>query len=173
MLRRTLVHRNTFLTPARAQPPVTEIRSGPRHWSDPDRMLRMKMMYFTMGLDQQALRRTAVIQNDRARFKFVKMHLSPGKGRDPTGFREARTRQIVTWHKRIQYQEYLMQHMFVRQTWRVLRKYPVGGAKIDGVINTPYIGYDPLYKKHRFLREALPSEAPVLYPRRALTYSKR
>jgi hypothetical protein len=170
MLRCTHVARNTFLTSGLSVPPISEIRSGPRHWSDPDRMVRMKLMYFTMGLDQQALRRTAVIQADKKR--FVRSPHVGGGARDPTGFQRARTRQMLTWHKRIQYQELLMQHMFVRQTWGLLRKYPVGGAKIDGVVNTPYFGYDK-QKLNRYTREPLPAEATLLYPKRKLPFEKR
>ena len=169
MLRRTLVSSNTFLTHAQSTTPIAEIRTGPRFWSDPDRMVRMKLMYFSLGLDQASLRRTAVIQTDKYRMR----HMTNSKSRDPTGFAMARTRQILTWHKRLQYQELLMQHVFVRQSWRLLRKYPVGGAKIDGVAPQPYFGYDWKPAVNRYTREPLPADAKEIYPRRRLEFGRK
>jgi hypothetical protein len=133
-------------------------------------MVKMKLMYFTMGLDQQALRRTAVIQADKHRFHLFRT--TKAALADPTGFKRSRTRQILQWHRRIQYQEYFMQHLFTRETWRVLRKYPVGGAKIDGVANQPYFGYHFHGGLNPYTREALPAEAKELYARRKLDFSK-
>ena len=167
MLRRTPVAANTFLTWAKPRTPIQVIHSGTRHWSDPDRLVRMKLMYYNLGLDQQALRRTAVIQADKARFSRAPPR---NVGGDPSGFGKARVRQMLQWHRRLQYQEFFLQHALVRQSWRVLRKYPVGGAKIEGAVGTPYFGYP--HKLNKYTREPLPAEATELYPRRSLNFKR-
>lgn len=164
MLRLTVSCRNTYLTASKTTSPISMIRSST--WSDPDRMVRHKLLYFTLGLDQQALRRTAVIVADKKRLeKAEPLRSQNNVVTDPTGFKRARKFQLTTWHKRIQYQEYHLEHLFVRHVWGLLRMYPPGGAKIPGKADRGYFGYDKM-SFHRYTREQLPANAQHLYERR-------
>jgi hypothetical protein len=164
MLRSSASLRNTFLTSSRPINPISTIRSGPRWWSDPERMVRHKVLQFTLGLDQLALRRTAVIQADKKRLSNVKWDRVIKKT-DATRYRTQRFAQMSTWYKRIQYQEYYIQHLTTRHMWGQLRMYPSGGAKIAGKADQGYFGYDSL-AVNRYNREPLPAAAKELYPRR-------
>lgn len=166
MFRSTAVCANTYLTASKGSAPITVIRS--EFWRDPSRLVRYKMLYFTLGLDSQALRRTAVIVADKKRLKNAdpkKNVTGQTKTLDPTGFRRARAMQLQTWHRRVQYQEYYLQHMFTRHVWGLLRMYPPGGAKIAGIADKGYFGYDKM-GHHRYTREPLPAYAAHLYERR-------
>jgi hypothetical protein len=162
MFRSTIPLANVWLTASRAATPLGVIRSGRRHWSNPERMLRFKLLYFTLGVDQLPLRRTAVIQNEQERMKHI---IKARPKNDATGYKAKRMRQIGMWYRRIQYQEYYMQHMMTRHTWGLLRMYPVGGAKIAGKADTGYFGYDSS-PVHRYTREPLPATAKEIYERR-------
>ena len=164
MLRSTSTLHNTFLTSSRPMNPLSVIRSGPRFWSDPERMIRHKKLQFTLGLDQLSLRRTAVIQADKKRLSNIKWDRII-KRTDATGYRAQRFNQMTTWYKRIQYQEYYIQHLTTRNVWGQLRMYPPGGAKIAGKADQGYFGYDSL-GVHRYNREPLPAQAKEIYERR-------
>lgn len=167
MYRRTPLLANQWLTMAKAAPPVSVIRSGRRHWVEPERMVRMKLMYFTLGIDQLPLRRTAVIHKEADLFKKCPSVAQKSSAYDSTGYKMRRHKQMMMWYRRIQYQEYYLQHMFTRHTWGLLRMYPTGGAKIAGKADTGYAGYDYL-PYHRYTREPLPAHAREIYDRRKL-----
>ena len=162
MFKLTTICRNTFLTHSMTTTPITAIRSGAYWWADPDRMLRHKLMYFTMGIDQQPLRRTAIIQTDRRRWKMCS---GPRRSADATGYKRARYQQQMTWHRRIQYQEYYLQHLFTRHTFGLLRMYPPNLAKIQGKADDGYAGYDSM-PIHRYNRQPLAFPAREIYERR-------
>ncbi|CCW61971.1 unnamed protein product [Phytomonas sp. EM1] len=153
---------NTFLTRSVAKPPITVIRSGPKWWSDPERMVKHKLLYFTMGIDQLPLRRTAVIQNEQFRFHMCRP--SP-RINDATGYKRSRSGQMKTWYRRIQYQEYHLQHLFTRHAWGLLRVYPGNTTKIQGKADDGYVGYDSV-PYHRYNRSPLPFPARDIYGRR-------
>lgn len=153
---------NTFLSHSVATPPISVIRSGPKWWSEPERMVKHKMMYFTMGIDQLPLRRTAVIQADLKRFHMCKP--APRTG-DTTGFKRARAAQLTTWYRRIQYQEFHLQHMFTRHMWGLLQMYPGNTTKIQGKADDGYVGYDSV-SFHRYNRTPLLFPAREIYERR-------
>lgn len=162
MLQSTCVLHNTFLTHSVATPPISVIRSGPKWWSEPERMVKHKIMYFTMGIDQLPLRRTAVIQTELKRFHMCRP--APRAG-DTTGFKRARASQLTTWYRRIQYQEYHLQHLFTRHMWGLLRMYPGNMTKIQGKADDGYVGYDSV-PYHRYNRTPLPFPAREIYERR-------
>lgn len=162
MLRQTFAARNTFLTHSMATAPISVIRTGPKYWSDPERLVKHKLLYFTLGIDQQPLRRTAVIQNDLKRFHMCRP--APRVG-DTTGYKKARSAQLTTWYRRIQYQEYYMQHLFTRHMWSLLRMYPGQMTKIAGKADDGYAGYDSV-PFHRYNRAPLPFPAKEMYERR-------
>ena len=164
MLRVTTPCRNTFLTHSMTAAPLTVIRTGPYHWAEPDRLVRHKLLYFTMGLDQQALRRTCVIQNDQKRWRMCPPANPKG---DTTGYKRARAAQLVTWYRRIQYQEYYLEHLFTRYAWGLLRMYPNAYVKIPGKIDEGYAGYDSV-PYHRYNRKPLAFPAAEIYERRTL-----
>lgn len=143
-------------------PPISVIRSGPRWWSEPERMVKYKMLYFTLGIDQQALRRTAVIAADLSRQHMTKAQQFAG---DATGYKRARNVQIKTWYRRIQYQEYYLQHLFTRHAWSLLRMYPANHTKLAGKADDGYAGYDGV-PYHRYNRAPLPFPAREIYDRR-------
>lgn len=164
MLRATVPVRNTFLTSSVATTPLVGIRSAQRWWAEPERMVKHKVMYFTMGIDQLPLRRTAVIQSDFYRFQKCR---SMPRGKDSTGFKQARSQQLRMWYRRIQYQEYHLQHLFVRHMWGLLRMYPGNTTKIQGKADDGYVGYDSV-PFHRYNRTPLPFPAREIYERRKL-----
>ncbi|AYU78821.1 mitoribosomal protein mS72 [Leishmania donovani] len=162
MLRQTAAQLNTYLTRSVATPPISVIRTGPKWWAEPERMVKHKVMYFTMGIDQLPLRRTAVIQNDLKRFHMCK---PPPRVGDATGYKRSRGAQLTTWYRRIQYQEYHLQHLFVRHMWGLLRMYPGNTTKIQGKADDGYVGYDSVHF-HRYNRSPLPFPAREIYERR-------
>ncbi|KEG05250.1 hypothetical protein DQ04_24631000 [Trypanosoma grayi] len=162
MLGTTKVCRNTFLTRSVATPPISVIRTGPKWWADPERMVRQKLMYFTLGIDQLPLRRTAVIQKDLHRFHMCKPPMRIG---DTTGYKRSRAAQLNTWYRRIQYQEYHLQHLFTRHVWGLTRAYPGNTTKIQGKADDGYVGYDSV-PFHRYNRSPLPFPAREIYERR-------
>lgn len=85
--------RNTFLTRSVATPPVSVIRTGPKWWAEPVRMVRQKLMFFTLGVDQLPLRRTAVIQKDLYRCHMCRPPVRIG---DTTGHKCSRAAQLTT-----------------------------------------------------------------------------
>ncbi|ORC87984.1 uncharacterized protein TM35_000192280 [Trypanosoma theileri] len=153
---------NTFLTKSVAAAPITAIRTGPKWWAEPERMVRHKIMYFTLGIDQLPLRRTAIIQKDLHRFHMCKPPMRVG---DTTGYKRSRAAQLTTWYRRIQYQEYHMQHLFTRHVWGLLRVYPGNTTKIQGKADDGYVGYDSV-PYHRYNRSPLPFPAREIYERR-------
>jgi hypothetical protein len=168
MLRSTLTTHNVYLTAAIAKSPATVIRSGRRFWSSYERLVQYKTLYFTLGMDAQPLRRTAVIIADKQRIKNAR-HYGPFKasGRsDTTGFNRKRLLSMLTWHKRMQYQEYYMQHMMTRHVWGVLRMYPTGGAKIAGKNGDVGYMFDDNGGVHRYTRQLHPTMPPLLYDKR-------
>lgn len=162
MLHSTAACRNTYMTRSMTTPPISVIRTGPKWWTDPDRMVRHKLMYFTLGIDQQPLRRTAVIAVDQYRQHMCKPAMSTS---DTTGYKRARQSQMTTWYRRIQYQEYYLQHMFTRHVWGLLRMYPANHTKIAGKADDGYAGYDSV-PFHRYNRTPLPFPAREIYERR-------
>ena len=166
MLRRTALRGNPYLTWHKAQQPNAIVRNHD-FWHDPQRMYKAKLLHFALGVDQLALRRTAVMaaENHRIRRAAVQTLKWTSKN-DPTGFAKAQNMQTMQWHYRMRYQEWYLQHLHLRHAWAMLRKYPVGGAKIAGVTDTPYFGYDNA--ANRFTREAQGASAKVLYPRRRI-----
>jgi hypothetical protein len=125
-------------------------------------MIKFKLLYFTLGIDQQPLRRTAVIQNDMQRLRMAKP--APRTG-DVTGYKKARTNQLTTWYRRIQYQEFYLQHLFVRHAWGQIRVYPPNYVKIEGKADDGYAGYDAV-PYHRYNRQPLVFPAKEIYERR-------
>jgi hypothetical protein len=162
MLRTTCGLRNTYLTHSQASAPITVIRSGPKFWSQPERMVRYKLLYYTLGIDQLPLRRTAVIAADRARQMKCKPILFGG---DATGYKKSRHAQLQTWYRRIQYQEYYLQHLFTRHAWSLLRMYPANHTKLAGKADDGYTGYDAV-PYHRYNRSPSAFPARELYERR-------
>lgn len=160
MLQRSIVVLNAFLTKTRAHHPLNVIRSGPKYWSDPERLYQYKLLYFAMGVDQQPLRRTAVLLGDKHRLQTTSFLTKVKK--DPTGFERARAKQTTLWHRRMQYQEYYMQHLMTRHAWGLLRMYPPGGGKIAGKVDDGYFGYDDV-PYHRYNRQPLPFPAKEIY----------
>jgi hypothetical protein len=167
MFRADSIRLNRYLLPASQHTaPRREIRSPT--WTDnPQRLVKYKKLYFTMGLDQQALRRTALLNAETQRTRYSIAVEDVDKG-DPTGFKRARRKQLVQWRLRMNYQEYHLQHLFTRHIWGLLRKYPSGGAKIAGVADKGYFSYDFWKTDHRFTGEPLPASAKELYPKRRL-----
>ena len=161
-MRRSVPLFNTYLTGAKAPHPLAVIHSGAKHWTNPMRLVRFKILYFTLGLDQLPLRRTAVIASDNYKLSKVRRYAPFG---DTSGFKRARYHQMSTWMKRIQYQEYYMQHLMIRHVWGLLRKYPPNGTKIAGKADTGYFGYGK-HGIHDYTREPLPATAIEMYPRR-------
>lgn len=167
MFRHTLPAHNIYLTHANARSPISVIRSGRRFWSQPDRMMRYKVLYFTLGMDAAPLRRTSVIVADKERLRNASARTIPSATKaDMTGFQRKRVQQMVMWHKRMQYQEFYMQHMMTRHVWGLLRMYPSGGGKIAG--KNGDVGYfaDDNTGVHRFTRALLPAKIPEIYERR-------
>lgn len=162
MLSPTVRLLNTFLTHSVATTPITAIRTGPRWWSEPERMVKHKVMYFTLGIDQLPLRRTAVIQADMIRQRMCKPMPCFG---DATGYKRARAAQMITWYRRIQYQEYHLQHLYTRHVWGLIRAYPGNTTKIQGKADDGYVGYDSV-PFHRYNRSPLPFPAREIYERR-------
>ena len=148
---------------AKTHAPITEIRNL-EHWGDPHRLIKYKKLYFTLGLDSQPLRRSAVITGEKRRTRNT--FIERVRGSDPTGFDKARRTQIRLWKRRMHYQEYYLQHLFTRHVWGLLRTYPVGGAKIAGFADRGYFGYDQRVPIHRYTHQPLPANAAHLYPRR-------
>jgi hypothetical protein len=168
MFSTSCIRQNTFLTANKARNPLTVIRTKNRHFTEPDRMYRHKLLYFAMGLDQLPLRRTAILAADSIRHRGAIGPAARGDfGGDATGFKSARRRQIVTWHRRIQYQEMHLQHLMTRHAWGLLREYPSGGGKIAGRSDTGYFGFDRL-SVNRYTREKLPATPREIYERRKL-----
>ena len=161
-MHQTLLRRNTYLTRSMTTSPISVIRSGPRWWSEPDRMVRHKLLYFTLGIDQLPLRRTAVIAADVFRQHMCRPAAMSG---DATGYKKARKAQLNTWYRRIQYQEYYLQHLFTRHAWSLLRMYPANHTKIAGKADDGYAGYDGV-PYHRYNRSPLPLPAREIYERR-------
>eukprot|EP00759_Apiculatamorpha_spiralis_P044556 PhF_6_TR41536/c0_g1_i2/m.62923 len=163
MLRSTPVTLNYYLRSAKIKNPSTQIRTGASWWSDPERMLQHKLLYFTLGVDSLPLRRVAVIRAERDR-----MRMTPGipnnSVTDPTGYKRARRRQINLWYRRIQYQEFWLQHIYTRFVWGKTGYYPTGGGKIAGVAETGVWGYDHSALE-RYSREPLPAQAKEIYER--------
>ena len=86
---------------------------GTGTWTDPWRMLEHKVLYFTLGLDSLPIRRTATIANEKRRVRAIGS--APfSSATDPNGYRRARYRQAQQWYKRIQYQEFYLQHLSKR-----------------------------------------------------------
>ncbi len=164
MLRSSGWQLNRFLTAAKSMSPVGVIRTGRNSWTQPERLIKYKMLYYTLGLDAQPLMRTCVLAAEKERMRFVPLRF-PSQRQDPTGYRRARMRQLGMWYRRIQYQEYYLQHVFTRHAWGLLRMYPPGGAKIAGKADNGYFGYDSL-PLHRYTREPLPAQAQEIYERR-------
>lgn len=162
MLRQTTLLQNTYLTRSMTTPPISVIRTGPRWWSNPERLVRHKLLYFTLGIDQMALRRTAVIATDQFRQRMCK---PPPRMGDSTGYKRARSAQLTTWYRRIQYQEYYLQHLFTRHAWGLIRAYPANTTKIAGRADDGYVGYDSV-PYHRYNRMPLPFPAKEVYERR-------
>lgn len=166
MLRRTAICQNTQLTWSKATPPSRIIKNT-EWFDDPERLYRYKLMYFALGLDQLPLRRAAVLAAEAERVQRAELdNKLMIKKNDLTGFTLAQRRQMMTWHNRMKYQEWYLEHLHMRHVWAMLRKYPTGGAKIAGVAEQPYFGYD--YNVNRFTRERNPANARELYPRRRL-----
>eukprot|EP00760_Papus_ankaliazontas_P012786 PhM_4_TR1554/c0_g1_i1/m.94059 len=161
MLRATLSLRNYYLRASKGASPVTQIRSGDRWWSDPERMYKQKLLYFTLGVDQLPLRRTAIIANERRRVRAVSKAPFSGSN-DPTGYRRARHRQVRQWYRRIQYQEFYLQHLFTRYAWGRTRHYPSGGGKISGITPSGVWGFDNK-SFDRYSREPLPAHPREIY----------
>ena len=167
MLRRTPQLRNTYLTASVTRAPITVIRSGRRFWTQPERMIRQKTLYFTLGMDSQPLRRVAVLAADKERHRnaFTRPLESASSAQDVTGFQRKRAAQIIMWHRRIQYQEYYIQHLVARHVWGLLRMYPPGGAKIPGRSELGYFA-DDNGGVHRYARTNLPAKPLEIYERR-------
>ncbi|EPY35497.1 hypothetical protein AGDE_07287 [Angomonas deanei] len=91
-------------------------------------------------------------------------HRQPNAG-DATGYKRGRSMQMATWYRRIQYQEYYMQHLFVRHMWGLLRMYPGNTVKIAGKADDGYVGYDSV-PYHRYNRTPLSFPAREIYERR-------
>eukprot|EP00758_Cryptobia_borreli_P000541 Tbor_TRINITY_DN1194_c0_g1::TRINITY_DN1194_c0_g1_i1::g.15552::m.15552 len=162
MLRQTTPAYNTYLGRQSIASPISVIRSKDKYWTDPERLIKHKIMYFLLGVDQQPLRRTSVVIKDREH-----RLMSPRESfkKDITGFRRARDKQTQMWLRRMQYQEYLIQHIFTRHTWGLLRKYPPNGAKIKDVVDDGYFGETP-NGLHHYTRQPLPFPHRQIYPPR-------
>lgn len=159
MLRSSTVLHNTYFGRSAVTSPVATIRSGPKFFTDPERMIKQKLLYFTLGLDQQPLRRVAVVAAENMRQVASPRNSSK---RDVTGFRMARGRQTTMWYRRMKYQEYYLQHMFTRYAWSVTRAYPGNGVKLPTVAEDGYYGYNAV-GVHSISRQALPLPARPLY----------
>ena len=164
MFRCTLISCNKFLSTPSVSAPATIIRS--KGWKNPGRLVRQKMLFFSFGLDQQALRRTAVIVSDRERTRAAMPETDNIARQDSTGFKRSRDRQLQLWRRRIQYQEWYLEHMFTRHAWGLLRKYPPGGTKILGKADDGYFGYGHSF--HQYNGTPLPYPAREVYERRKL-----
>jgi len=162
MLRLSRCRCNTYITHSLAVAPITAIRSTTRWWSDPERMVKYKTLYFTLGIDQLPLRRTALIQNE-----YLRTRMCPTSpiGGDKTGYKRARAMQLNMWYRRIQYQEYFLQHLYTRHVWGLTRVYPNNYVKITGKADDGYAGYDAV-PYHRYNRQPLPMPAREIYDRR-------
>lgn len=162
MLRRTQINCNTHLVRQRVVHPASVIRSGTAYWNDPERVIKNKLLFFTLGLDQQALRRSAIIARDAERQRAIPRE---GFKKDVTGFRRARHRQSVMWNRRIRYQAYFLEHMFTRHAWGLIRKYPSMGTKIPSAAEDGYFGTSRS-GMHQLTHEPLPALARTIYPPR-------
>ena len=132
-------------------------------------MIKYKTLYFTLGMDSLPLRRTAILVADKDRHRNAQSQFSlhgSANVQDVTGFQKKRIQQIAMWHRRIQYQEYYIQHMMTRHVWGLLRMYPTGGAKIAG--KNGDVGYlqDDNGGVHRYTRQPLPTRVAEIYERR-------
>ena len=165
MLRQTCALHNIYTTYHKAQQPNIIVKNHD-YFHDPQRLYKYKLLYFSMGLDHLPLRRRAVIAAENHRIRRAAVQTLK-RTNDPTGFAKAQHMQNWTWQLRMKYQEWYLQHLHTRHAWAMLRKYPVGGAKISGVIESPYFGYD--MNNHRWSREAMPATAKEHYPRRRIS----
>lgn len=159
MLRSTTSLLNTYFGKNAVVAPISAIRSGTKYFTEPERLIKQKLLFFTLGIDQQPLRRVAVLANEDARLRT-----SPrtSNKKDVTGFRKARGKQASMWYRRMRYQEYYLEHLFTRYAWSVTRKYPPNGVKLPGVAEDGYFGEAPA-GVHYTTRQALPIPIKPLY----------
>ena len=165
MFRATAVRHNYYLRASKQTNPLAQIRSGPRWWTKPERLLQHKLLYFTLGVDTLPLRRVGIIRAERRRMA-MSPHVHFTANNDPTGYRRQRVRQVALWYKRCQYQEFWLQHLYTRFAWGKTGYYPSGGGKIAGASETGVWGYDVQSNKDRYTREPLPAVAREIYERR-------
>eukprot|EP00744_Colponema_vietnamica_P021747 GILI01031116.1.p1 GENE.GILI01031116.1~~GILI01031116.1.p1 ORF type:complete len:164 (+),score=22.74 GILI01031116.1:49-540(+) len=159
MLRKSTFRLNTYFGRDAVVSPASVIRSGTKFFTEPERLIKQKLLFFTLGIDQQPLRRVALLANEDARLKA-----SPraSNKKDVTGFRKARGKQSSMWYRRMKYQEYYLEHIFTRYAWSVTRKYPTNGVKLPGVAEDGYFGDAPA-GVHYITRQALPIPIKPLY----------
>ena len=164
MIQRTSNKLNQYLASPRIVNPSNQIHSGARWFTDPERLLQHKILYFYLGVDSLPLRRVGIIRTERAR-----MHMVPTQkfsaSNDPTGYRRSRFTQMSLWYKRCMYQEWWLQHLYTRFAWGKCRQYPCNGGKIHGVFENGVWGYDKVTVE-RYSRQPLPAQAREIYERR-------
>ena len=164
MLHSSSVCRNYYVSAAKIVNPSNQIHSGPRWFTEPERLLQHKILYFTLGVDTLPLRRVGIIRAERQRMRMAPA-TALNSSTDPTGYRRSRITQLNLWYKRCMYQEWWLEHLYTRFAWGRCGYYPTGGGKISGVYERGVWGYDRL-SIDRYSREPLPAQAREIYERR-------
>ena len=164
MMKQCVLCHNQYMGSPRIVNPINQIHSGPRWFSDPERLLQHKMLYFYLGVDTLPIRRVSIIQNETHKMRMVPTQKFSASN-DPTGYRRSRLAQMKLWYKRCMYQEWWLQHLYTRFAWGKCRFYPTNGGKIHGVHESGVWGYDKV-NVERYSRQPLSAEAREIYDRR-------
>ncbi|KNH09344.1 hypothetical protein XU18_0029 [Perkinsela sp. CCAP 1560/4] len=155
---------NQYLGSPRIVNPSNQIHSGPKWFTDPERLLQHKLLYYYMGVDSLPLRRLGIIRAERSRIRMAPRQKFSSSN-DPTGYRRSRFAQLSLWYKRCMYQEWWLQHLYTRFAWGRCRHYPCDGGKIHGISGNGVWGYDKV-NVERYSRHPLPAQAKEIYERR-------